>query len=105
VMMAAINAGSGRSGASMDKFMKQVLPRSFDFGFPISSVCKDINLAIEECEALDVPMWVGNTSRQLWNFARQQDGTHRDMTELVKYIEEWAQPKPCCRSHASGVQD
>ncbi|RYZ01227.1 MAG: NAD(P)-dependent oxidoreductase, partial [Comamonadaceae bacterium] len=28
VMMAAINAGSGRSGASQDKFMKQVLPGS-----------------------------------------------------------------------------
>jgi len=89
VMMAAINAGSGRSGASQDKFMKQVLPRTFDFGFPISSVCKDIGLAIEECEALGVPMFVGNTVRQLWNFAGLQDGMARDMTELVTSIEHW----------------
>jgi len=94
VMMAAINAGSGRSGASQDKFMKQVLPRSFDFGFPISSVCKDIGLAIEECEALGVPMWVGNTARQLWNLAGKQDGMQRDMTELVKSIEQWAGGQP-----------
>lgn len=91
VMMAAINAGSGRSGASQDKFMKQVLPRSFDFGFPVGSVCKDIGLAVEECEALGVPMWIGNTVRQLWNFAGRQDGMQRDMTELVKSIEDWAQ--------------
>ncbi len=91
VMMAAINAGSGRSGASQDKFMKQVLPRSFDFGFPVASVCKDIGLAVEECEALGVPMWVGNTVRQLWNFAGRQDGMQRDMTELVTSIEAWAQ--------------
>lgn len=90
IMMAAINAGSGRSGASQDKFMKQVLPRSFDFGFPIGSVCKDIGLAVEECEALGVPMWVGNTVRQLWNFAGRQDGMQRDMTELVTSIEHWA---------------
>jgi len=90
IMMAAINAGSGRSGASQDKFMKQVMPRSFDFGFPISSVCKDIGLAIEECEALGVPMWIGNTVRQLWNFAGRQDGMQRDMTELVKSIEHWS---------------
>jgi 2-hydroxy-3-oxopropionate reductase len=90
VMMAAINAGSGRSGASQDKFMKQVLPQTFDFGFPISSVCKDIGLAVEECEALGVPMWVGNSSRQVWNFAGHQDGLRRDMTELVKFIEDWA---------------
>ena len=93
VMMAAINAGSGRSGASQDKFMKQVLPRSFDFGFPVASVCKDIGLAVEECEALGVPMWVGNTVRQLWNAAGRQDGMQRDMTELVKSIEDWAQVK------------
>lgn len=90
IMMAAINAGSGRSGASQDKFMKQVLPRSFDFGFPVASVCKDIGLAVEECEALGVPMWVGNTVRQLWNFAGRQDGMQRDMTELVTSIEHWA---------------
>lgn len=96
VMMSAINAGSGRSGASQDKFMKQVLTRSFDFGFPIASVCKDIGLAIEECEALGVPMWVGNTARQLWNLAGKQDGMQRDMTELVTSIEQWADgpPKP-----------
>lgn len=90
VMMAAINAGSGRSGASQDKFMKQVMPRTFDFGFPIASVCKDIGLAVEECEALGVPMWVGNTVRQLWNFAGRQDGMQRDMTELVTSIEHWS---------------
>jgi 2-hydroxy-3-oxopropionate reductase len=91
VMMAAINAGSGRSGASQDKFMKQVLPGTFDFGFPVSSVCKDIGLAVEECEALGVPMWIGNTVRQLWNFAGKQDGMQRDMTELVRSIEDWAE--------------
>ena len=98
VMMAAINAGSGRSGASQDKFMKQILPRTFDFGFPISSVCKDIGLAVDECEALGVPMWVGQTVRQLWDFVGQQDGMQRDMTEIVSTIERWAQasdvPKP-----------
>ena len=94
IMMAAINAGSGRSGASQDKFMKQVLPGTFDFGFPISSVCKDIGLAIEECEALGVQMWVGNTARQVWNSAGRQDGMQRDMTELVKSIESWSEAKP-----------
>ncbi|RZL93431.1 MAG: NAD(P)-dependent oxidoreductase [Variovorax sp.] len=100
VMMSAINAGSGRSGASQDKFMKQVLPRSFDFGFPISSVCKDIGLAVEECEALGVPMWVGNTVRQLWNFAGRQDGMQRDMTELVTSIEHWATPESAAKPKA-----
>lgn len=94
IMLAAINAGSGRSAASQDKFVKQVLPRTFDFGFPIKSVCKDFGLAVDECEALGVPMWVGNAVRQLWNFAGRQDGMQRDMTELVKTMEAWAHAEP-----------
>jgi len=35
-------------------------------------------------------MWVGNTVRQLWNFAGRQDGMQRDMTELVTSIEQWS---------------
>lgn len=90
VMMSVINAGSGRNGATLDKFPKHVLPGTFDFGFPIGSVCKDIGLAVEECQALGVPMWVGNTARQMWNVAAMQDGKDRDMTELVKYVESWS---------------
>lgn len=90
VMLAAINAGSGRSSASQDKFPKSVLPRTFDFGFPISGVCKDAELALSECQALGVPMWLGSAARQLWQFAYSQGGAKRDMTSLITYIESWA---------------
>lgn len=100
MMLDVINVSSGRSAASQEKFVRQVLPRSFDFGFPISSICKDIGLAVDECEALGVPMWVGSQARQLWNFAMKQGGAARDMTELVTYIEQWAgaEPPPPVRS-------
>lgn len=94
VMLDVINISSGRSSASQEKFVRQVLPRTFDFGFPVSSVCKDIGLAVEECEALGVPMWVGQQARQLWNFALKQGGPRRDMTELVQLVEEWAGAQP-----------
>lgn len=90
VMLSVINSGSGRNGATQDKFPKHVLPGTFDFGFPVSSVCKDIGLAVSECEALGVPLWVGNTVRQLWQSVYLQGGAKRDMTELVAYIEQWS---------------
>jgi 2-hydroxy-3-oxopropionate reductase len=89
-MMTVFNAGSGRNGATSDKFPKYVLTKSFDFGFPISSVCKDIGLAVDECQALGVPMWVGGQSRQLWQQAYLQNGAARDMTSLVQFIEAWS---------------
>ncbi|CAN5390206.1 NAD(P)-dependent oxidoreductase [soil metagenome] len=89
-MMTVFNAGSGRNGATSDKFPKYVLPGTFDFGFPIASVCKDINLAVDECQALGVPMWVGGQSRQLWQQAYLQNGAARDMTSLVEFVEAWS---------------
>ena len=35
-------------------------------------------------------MIVGSAARQLWQFAYNQGGGKRDMTELVKYLEPWA---------------
>lgn len=90
VMMNVFNAGSGRNNATADKFPKYVLGRSFDFGFPISSVCKDIGLAVDECQKLGVPMWVGGQSRQLWQSAYLQNGASMDMTSLVRFVEQWS---------------
>jgi 2-hydroxy-3-oxopropionate reductase len=89
-MIAVINAGSGRNSATEDKFPRCVLPRTFAFGFPIASVCKDVALAIDEFQALGVPMWVGGAVRSLWQYAYAQGGGPKDMTELVRYVEGWA---------------
>ena len=90
MMAAVINAGSGRNTATEDKIPRAVLTRAFDFGFPIAGACKDIGLAIEECQAMGLPMIVGSAARQLWQFAYNQGGGQRDMTELVRYLEPWA---------------
>jgi 2-hydroxy-3-oxopropionate reductase len=75
MMVAVFNAGSGRNSATTDKIPHAVLPRTFDFGFPIAGACKDIGLAIDECQAMGLPM---------------QGGAKRDMTTLITYLEAWA---------------
>jgi 2-hydroxy-3-oxopropionate reductase len=90
MMVAVLNAGSGRNSATVDKIPNAVLTRTFDFGFPISGACKDIGLAIDECQAMGLPMLVGSAARQLWQLAYAQGGAKRDMTALVTYIEPWA---------------
>jgi 2-hydroxy-3-oxopropionate reductase len=90
LMIAAINAGSGRNTATADKIPRAVLTRSFDFGFPISGALKDVSLAVDECQALGVPMWVGNAARQLWQYAYAQGEPKLDMTNLIRYLEKLA---------------
>ena len=90
VMIDVINAGSGRNTATQDKFPKAILPRTFDYGFATGLMYKDVRLALEEAEALQVPMWVGSAVRQLWQFANAANGPASDFTNIIRCIEEWA---------------
>ena len=85
-----LNAGSGRNSATQDKFPKCVLPRSFDFGFAIGLLNKDVRLCMEEAETLGVPMVVGSAVRQMLSIATASEGVDADMTDLVKTVEKWA---------------
>ncbi|HLK49034.1 MAG TPA: NAD(P)-dependent oxidoreductase [Bryobacteraceae bacterium] len=84
------NAGSGRNTATQDKFPRCVLPRTFDFGFAIGLLNKDVRLCMEEAEALGVPMVVGSAVRQILSIATASEGAEADMTDLVKTVEKWA---------------
>jgi len=90
VMIDVINAGSGRSTASEDKFPRAILPRTFDFGFALGLLSKDVNLCIGEAETLGVPMWIGNAVKQLWLYGLAQGGPDQDFTNLITHIEKWS---------------
>lgn len=85
-----INSGTGRNTASEDKFPKYVLPRTFNLGFAIGLLNKDIRLCMEEADAMGVPMVVGSAVRQLLSIATASEGQDADMTDLVKPVERWA---------------
>jgi 3-hydroxyisobutyrate dehydrogenase-like beta-hydroxyacid dehydrogenase len=89
-IMDVINAGSGRNSATQDKIPRCVIPRTFDFGFAISLLNKDIRLCLEEAEALGVPMIVGTAVRQLLAITIATEGADADLTETVKTVERWA---------------
>jgi 3-hydroxyisobutyrate dehydrogenase-like beta-hydroxyacid dehydrogenase len=91
VMIDVINSGSGRNTATEDKFPKSILPRSFDFGFAMGLMYKDVKLCLEEAEAAGAQMWVANAVRQLWQLANQEIGPDKDFTELIRVLERWAQ--------------
>jgi 2-hydroxy-3-oxopropionate reductase len=87
VMLAAINAGSGRNSATEAKFPASVLTRSFDYGAEMHILMKDIDLAIAQGEELGVPMWVCQAARLVFKHAMFQGAAKEDLTAIVKYIE------------------
>jgi 2-hydroxy-3-oxopropionate reductase len=87
VMVAAINAGSGRNSATETKFPAAVLTRSFDYGAEMHILMKDIDLAIAQGEELGVPMWVCEAARLVFKHAMHKGAAKQDLTTIVQYIE------------------
>jgi 2-hydroxy-3-oxopropionate reductase len=87
VMLAAINAGSGRNSATEAKFPAAVLTRSFDYGAEMHILMKDIDLAMDQGEDLGVPMLVCQAARLVFKHAMFKGAAKEDLTAIVKYIE------------------
>ncbi|MDQ5849336.1 MAG: NAD(P)-dependent oxidoreductase [Pseudomonadota bacterium] len=89
-MIEVINAGSGRNTATQDKFPRSILPRTFDFGFAMGLMTKDVKLCLEEAEAAGAQMWVAAAVRRIWELANQEIGPDKDFTELIRVLERRA---------------
>lgn len=90
VMIAAINAGSGRNSMTLQKIPTCVLDRSFNYGGPIRLLMKDVDLAITYGESLGIPMWVCQAARLVFKHATFAGMGDRDVTEIVKLVEQSA---------------
>jgi 3-hydroxyisobutyrate dehydrogenase-like beta-hydroxyacid dehydrogenase len=90
VMIDVINAGSGMSTASRDKFPRAVLPRTFDYGFATGLMVKDVRLALEEMKQLGLSMEVAEAVGRLWEVVIRDMGPESDFTEAIKPIEKAA---------------
>jgi 3-hydroxyisobutyrate dehydrogenase-like beta-hydroxyacid dehydrogenase len=90
VMIDVINAGSGRSTASEQKFPQSILPRSFDYGFATGLMLKDVRLCVEEARGLGVPDEVMSAVLDQWEITNSEFGGNSDFTVIVKMIEKRA---------------
>jgi 3-hydroxyisobutyrate dehydrogenase-like beta-hydroxyacid dehydrogenase len=87
VMIDVLNAGSGGTHASRDKFPRAVLPRTFDYGFATGLMVKDVRLYLEEAAALGLPTDIAATVGRVWESVLREEGADSDFTCIVKPIE------------------
>ena len=90
VMIDVINAGSGRSTASEQKFPQDILNRRFNYGFGTALMLKDVRLCFAEAKALGVPREVMSTVLDQWERTSSEFGGDTDFTMIVKMIERQA---------------
>jgi 3-hydroxyisobutyrate dehydrogenase-like beta-hydroxyacid dehydrogenase len=90
VMIDVLNAGSGATSASRDKFPRAILPRTFDYGFATGLMVKDVRLYLEEANELGVPVEVAEAVARLWENTLTVEGADSDFTSAIKPIERAA---------------
>lgn len=85
-MIEVIRSSTGNSAAA-DILARFAICGAFDFGAHMSIVAKDVELAIDEAKALDVPVPVLNEARSLWHGAIEQGRGRDDFTSILKIVE------------------
>lgn len=90
VMIDVLNAGSGGTHASRDKFPKAVLPRTFDYGFATGLMVKDVRLYLDEAKALGLPGQIADAVAAMWESTMRAEGPESDFTSIVKVLESAA---------------
>jgi 3-hydroxyisobutyrate dehydrogenase len=87
VMIDVLNAGSGATDASRNKFPNAVLPRTFDYGFATGLMTKDVRLFLEEAEALGLSVELARAVAEVWETTLREEGPESDFTSVVKPME------------------
>jgi 3-hydroxyisobutyrate dehydrogenase-like beta-hydroxyacid dehydrogenase len=90
LVLDVVNVSSGANNAAQDKFPKQVLTRSFNHGFRLDLMAKDVRLCLAEASRYGVPMMLGGAVDQLWRLADSSLEQGADCTLIVRIFEEWA---------------
>jgi 3-hydroxyisobutyrate dehydrogenase len=87
VMLEILNHSTGRNSATEQKYPAFVLPRSFDSGFALGLMAKDLRIALGMAESLGTPSELLGQCAALWSRAERLLGFSADNTEVVRYLE------------------
>jgi len=88
VMLQIFNGSSGRSGSTENKWPNFILPGTFDSGFGLRLMLKDMKIAVQLAGATDGPSRLGQSAVELWELAAEGLEPTADHTEVARWIAE-----------------
>ena len=96
-MIEILNASSGRSNSTENKFPNFILNQAYNSGFGIGLLAKDLRLAREIAAAAGTPDTLLRICAEIWQEAARDLGDLADHTEVFKYLESL----DCASGHES----
>ena len=88
VMLSVFNSSSGRSGSTENKWPNFILPGTFDSGFGLRLMLKDMGIAVQLADQVGVPEPSGSCALDLWDRASQGLPPTADHTEIARWLAE-----------------
>ena len=92
-MIEIFNASTGRNTGTDNKYPKFILSGTYNSGFALGLMAKDLRLALELARDSGVTADLLQTCVNLWSQAEGQLGGRADNTEVVRYLESRAAPR------------
>lgn len=89
-MVEVLNASTGMNNSTQKKFVQYVLSRSFDSGFGLDLMVKDLSIALEIAKDAATPAPFAALCREIWAAASTMLGPGADHTALAKLSERLA---------------
>ncbi|GAA1194855.1 NAD(P)-dependent oxidoreductase [Prauserella alba] len=80
----AVNAASGRSAVTEVNLPRWVLPETFDSGFPLGLMARDVALATETAHSLGAPSPLADVVSAAWQDTRDRLGSAEDFNRMAR---------------------
>lgn len=93
-MLDVFNASSGRSGSTQNKWPNFVLPGTFDSGFGLRLMLKDMRIAADLARAVGLDPELADRAVELWAQAAQELAPGADHTEVAAFLDRRAGSAP-----------
>ncbi|GID30724.1 NAD(P)-dependent oxidoreductase [Paractinoplanes brasiliensis] len=87
-MLEIFNGSSGRSGSTENKWPSFVLPGTFDSGFGLRLMLKDMRIAVGLAAQVGTPDPLGEAAVSFWERAASVLPATADHTEIVNWLRE-----------------
>jgi len=83
-----INASNGRSYSTEVKFPRYILNRTFDDGFALGLMNKDLKIALDTAAEMEFPMPIGSALAQIWRLAVARGYGPENHTAIYAFLED-----------------
>jgi 3-hydroxyisobutyrate dehydrogenase len=87
LMTDILNASSGRNNTTELKLKQFIISETFDDGFPLRLMAKDVRTADELAQALGIATPLAALCTGLWEAAARELGEKANHTEVIRYLE------------------